>query len=142
LVRRIAWLTVLLFAVAACGSKPPETQSGAQFTQPAGGAARVTKPAGPTTTVKNQPDCKAYQGFSFAASGFVLSSPAKKTEALKAVEATAPKLKQANGQLSAQVDQTVELMRKTVLGQTTPADTEAYKKVSTDLANWFKTNCL
>lgn len=153
--RRLTFVLVVpALLLAACGSKPDDAATGAGPSSsttvttkaPAAGAPKTTATTAPkvtVTTAKKQADCTAYQAFSFAYSGLVMSGTKATFETrLENYSKVVDDLKKAAPSLAKQLDDLAGPLRRTLDKTGSAADKDQATKLLADLRSWYEKTCL
>ncbi|MCX7619474.1 MAG: hypothetical protein N2037_01345 [Acidimicrobiales bacterium] len=146
-------LVIATFGTMSCGAKPKDEKAqaagGTTTVRASGNNATADKPtttttaAKPRTTIRNRPDCVAYERYSWALSAVAFAKPEKRAEVEKKADEVAANAKKLIPQLSSDIDSQLSLTKKaatpTGLNQ---ADKDQLKKVGDTLTQWRTTTCL
>ncbi|MCX7619716.1 MAG: hypothetical protein N2037_02590 [Acidimicrobiales bacterium] len=143
-VRRLFVPVLLLVAsllILGCAAKKPSlTASGTLPALPPGPS--TTSTTAPPSTVKNTPECGAMYRFSLSQVSTANAKKEKQAEALAAAEKTAAAAKQSVPLLTAAIDTTVELLKKSLAGPLGDDDKQRSRNASQEIDQWWKANCV
>lgn len=146
-------LAVAVVGAAGCGAKPKEEKAGgasgstttkaAASNANAAGKSTTTTAPKPRTTIKNRPDCLAYEKYSLALSTVAFAKPEKRAEVEQKANEVAANAKKALPQFTSDIDTQLALTKKAATpGGLNQAEKDQLKKVGDNLTQWRKTTCL